>query len=86
MQAEKDRVLRLLKTAKSQLEGIIRMAEDDRYCVDISNQLMAAQSIIKKVNREIMAAHMAHCVKEAFDTGSGEEKIQEILALIDKMY
>ncbi|MHB1314900.1 MAG: metal-sensing transcriptional repressor [Christensenellales bacterium] len=86
MQAGKASVLQLLKTARGQLDGIIRMVEEDRYCIDISNQMLATQSILKKVNREIMSAHMANCVQEAFAQGSGEEKMQEILALMDKMY
>lgn len=38
----------LLKTAIGQLHGIQKMVEDDRYCIDISNQLLAVQSILKK--------------------------------------
>ena len=85
MQADKASVLRLLKTARGQLEGIVKMVEDDRYCVDISNQVLAAQSVLKRANREILTAHMASCVKEAIDKGGGEEKIQEILSLMEKM-
>lgn len=37
MMADKDTVIPLLKTAKGHIEGIIRMMEDNRYCIDISN-------------------------------------------------
>lgn len=40
--------MNLLKTSKGQLEGIIKMVEDDRYCVDISKQLLAVQALLKK--------------------------------------
>ena len=36
------------------------MVEEDRYCVDISNQLMATQAILKRANKEIIGAHMKH--------------------------
>lgn len=85
MQAEKSTVIRLLKTARGQMDGILKMMEEDRYCVEISNQILATGSILKKANREIMAAHLSHCVREAFQSGDGEEKISEILSLIEKM-
>lgn len=78
-------VLRLLKTANGQLNGIMKMVEEDRYCIDISNQLLATESILKKANREVLRGHMSHCVKEAFQSGNEEEKIQEILDLLTKI-
>ena len=48
MQAQRDKVERLLKTARGQLDGILKMVEEDRYCMDISNQLLATQSIASK--------------------------------------
>ena len=41
------------------------MIEDDRYCVDISNQLLAAQAILKSANQQILQAHIRNCVSEA---------------------
>ncbi|HCY53963.1 MAG TPA: CsoR family transcriptional regulator, partial [Kandleria vitulina] len=41
MQADAKKVLRYLKTARGQIDGIMKMIEDDRYCIDISTQLMA---------------------------------------------
>ena len=43
MKANKESVLRLIKTARGQLDGIERMIADDRYCVDISTQLLSTQ-------------------------------------------
>jgi len=85
MQSDKDKVTRLLKTAKGQLEGLIRMVEDDRYCIDISNQLMATQAILKKVNSEILHDHINHCVHDAFGTEEQNEKISEIMLIMDKL-
>lgn len=80
----KQQVLNLLKTSKGQIEGVIKMIEDDRYCVDISKQILAVQAQLKKANLKIIDQHIKHCVKEAFKEGYGDEKINEIIELIDK--
>ncbi len=86
MNAEKKKALQCLKTAKGQIEGIIKMIEDERYCIDISNQLMASQALLKKANKLILEQHMHNCVKSAFDNNeSKEEKIDEILNILNKL-
>ena len=85
MRADKQKVGRLLKIARGQIDGILKMIEDDRYCIDISNQILATESILKRANREIIRAHMQGCVKEAIEQGGGDDKIEEILATVDKM-
>lgn len=84
MVADKENVERLLKTARGQIDGILKMVEEDRYCIDISNQLMATQSILKKVNYEILSSHMMCCVNNAQGTDR-EQKIEEVLAIMQKM-
>ena len=85
MLAEKERISGLLKTARGQIDGIMRMVEEDRYCIDIANQLMATQAILRRTNQEILRAHLEHCVKTAVESGDADEKIDEIVKLIDKM-
>ena len=85
MMADKDSIRRLLKTTRGQLDGILNMVEEDRYCIDICNQIMAAQSILTKVNKEIMAAHMEHCVAQAMSEQERSEKIEEVVALMGKL-
>lgn len=75
MKANKESVLRLIKTARGQLDGIERMIADDRYCVDISTQLLSTQAILNKANREILKGHVEHCVKEAILTGDVDVKL-----------
>lgn len=83
---DKDRssVINLLKTSKGQIEGIIKMLEDNRYCVDISKQILAVQALLKKANLSIINQHIKHCVRQAFNEGRGDEKVDEIIELIDK--
>nr|WP_312576550.1 metal-sensing transcriptional repressor [Sedimentibacter sp.] len=84
MKADKVSINRLLKTAAGQIEGISKMVEENRYCIDISNQILAVQSILRKANKEIIKAHMESCVKEAFEKGNEADKIEEVVSLIDK--
>lgn len=88
MRADRNEVVRLLKTARGQVDGILSMVENDRYCIDISNQIMAAQSILAKANRAVLKAHMNGCLREALESGDAEkadEKLREITDLLEKL-
>lgn len=85
MMADQKTVLRLLKTARGQLDGIITMVEEDRYCIDISQQVMATGAILTRVNKEILSAHLKHCVKEADNDREREEKIDEFVSTLGKI-
>lgn len=85
MKADKAKVTRLLKTARGQLDGILKMVDEDRYCIDISNQLLATQAILRNVNREVLHAHLGCCVEDAFDKGDAHKKIEEIMEIMDKL-
>jgi len=77
-------VLNLLKTSKGQIEGIIKMIEDERYCVDVLKQVLAVEAQLKKVNLMILEQHVKSCVKQAFEAGHGDEKIEEVIELLGK--
>ena len=85
MQADSNKVLRLLKTARGQIDGIIRMVEDDRYCMEISQQLMATAALLNTVNREVLTAHLKGCVASAETQRQREEKIDELVAMLQKI-
>lgn len=85
VQADKKAVTRLLKTARGQLDGILNMIDEDRYCLDISQQVMACQSLLGKVNREILTAHLTHCIKDAQTPAEREEKSAEMVKILEKL-
>ena len=88
MQADKDKTIRKLKTVGGQIDGLIKMIEEDRYCIDISNQLMASISILKNINKEILHAHLKHCLYHSINNNNPDdvkEKIEEIEKIIDKL-
>ena len=85
MKKERIKAMQSLKTARGQIDGIIKMIEEDRYCIDISNQIFASQSLLKKANLIILENHLSHCVKDACISGNGDEKIEEIMNILDKI-
>ncbi|MFY4749061.1 metal-sensing transcriptional repressor [Aliarcobacter butzleri] len=85
MNEEKQKAVQALKTAKGQIEGIIKMLEDGRYCIDVSNQIFAVSSLVKKANLLILKQHMNHCVLEAVNSGDVNNKIDEITQVLSKI-
>ena len=86
MMADKKQVTRLLKTARGQIDGILKMVEEDRYCIDISNQILASEALMRKANVEILHGHLKTCVKDAMVSGDGvEEKLEELRHTLTKM-
>lgn len=85
MMADQKAVLRLLKNARGQIDGIIKMVEDDRYCMDISQQVTAADAMLRRVNKEILTAHLKHCVENAQSDQERADKIDELVNALGKI-
>lgn len=81
----KKNALKHLKSAQGQLNASYTMLENDRYCVDVSNQILATIAQLKRANEALLKQHMKNCVHDAFETGNGDEKIDEVLKLVSKM-
>ena len=85
MMADEKTVLRLLKTARGQIDGIIKMVEEDRYCMDISQQLTAADAMLRRANREILSATLKQCLDNARDDKERADKIDELVKALEKI-
>ena len=85
MNVEKKQAIQSLKTARGQIEGIIKMIEEQRYCMDISNQIAASGALIKKAQILILKQHISHCVTMAMATENSEEKWEEITKILEKI-
>ncbi len=81
---ESAKALGHLRTARGQIDGITRMIEEDRYCIDVANQISAAIALLKKANLIILKQHMNTCVKDAAKLKNGSEKIDEIAMILEK--
>jgi DNA-binding FrmR family transcriptional regulator len=76
----------VLKTARGQVEAVIKMVEDNRYCIDISKQILASISLLKKANSQILKEHLETCVREAAyskEPSEIENKIKELEDIIE---
>lgn len=85
MMADPNKVLRLLRTARGQMDGIIKMVEENRYCMDIAHQLMATEAVLNRANQEVLTAHLKQCVKTARTEEEREEKIDELVQMLGKI-
>ena len=80
---EHEKIKKYINIAKGQLDGIVKMIDDDRYCLDISDQLLATRSLLKKTNNMILKNHIDNCVKNAVISGDNE-KIDEVIKALEK--
>jgi DNA-binding FrmR family transcriptional regulator len=85
MKADKTKVKRQIAIAKGQLEGITKMIDQDEYCIDISNQLLATIALLKRVNNIIVSAHLSSCVLEAKDSDDVNKKLKEMEGILERM-
>ncbi len=81
---ESRKALDLLATARGQIDGIVRMVEEDRYCIDVSKQVLAAIALLKKVNLVVLKQHMNTCVADAMKNHNASAKIDEITLILEK--
>ncbi len=77
--------LKFVRMAQGQLKHIEKMIENQEYCIDISNQLLAVMSLIKKANLNVLKKHMETCVKDAVTTGNIDEKIRELETIMNQV-
>ena len=79
MRAEAASVGFRLRSARGHLDGVIRMVDDDRYCIDVLHQLSAVQGALERARREVLEAHLRGCVPEAVAEGRIEDIVDELL-------
>ena len=74
---------RRLRRIAGQVAGIQRMLDEDRYCVDVLNQVAAARAALDQVGKVVLGAHVEHCVTEAFRNGTAKERARKRDELLD---
>jgi DNA-binding FrmR family transcriptional regulator len=84
---EKEVVLKRLRRIEGQVRGLQRMVEEDRYCIDVLEQVSAATRALQSVALELLDDHMAHCVADAVKSGGDEAsaKLNEASAAISRL-
>lgn len=76
----KDDLLGRLKRIEGQVRGLRRMIEEDKYCIDILTQLNSATAALKAVGVGLLDGHARHCLRESFEQGEGDAKVDEMVA------
>jgi len=81
----KNSLLHRLKIARGHFEKVIKMVQNDEYCLDITQQTYAIQNAIKKVDEVILEHHLKTCVKDALISDKRvDEKVEEILEVFKR--
>ncbi|GAA5013244.1 hypothetical protein GCM10023206_22590 [Acinetobacter puyangensis] len=85
IQPHKKAILNRLSRIAGQVNGVSRMVEKDRYCIDILTQISAVRSALDAVSTQLLADHTNGCVRKAVLEDGGEDAITELLNIIKKM-
>lgn len=79
---DKRRLLTRLRRIEGQARGLARMVEEDRYCIDIMQQIASLRAAADAVALVLLRDHLEGCVVEAVRSGGQEEKIDEVVEVV----
>ena len=82
--ATKKQILTRLRRVEGQIEGIERMVEDDRYCIDVLTQVSAVQGALDKVALGLLDDHARHCIVDV-DKTERPERSDELVAAVGRL-
>ncbi len=77
-----------LRRVEGQVRGVIKMLEEDRYCIDVLHQVQAVKSALARAESEILKGHAESCVESAIASGDSEaqrEKVSELVDLFERL-
>jgi DNA-binding FrmR family transcriptional regulator len=81
--ASKPKLLNRLNRIEGQVRGVVRMIEDDRYCIDVLTQLQAVRAALVRVETEMLKDHLGHCIESAIVSGDADAQRQKAAELIE---
>jgi DNA-binding FrmR family transcriptional regulator len=82
---ENDNTIRRLKTIEGHLRGVIRMVEEDTYCIDVIRQIQAVEAALNKVSTKILEDHLNSCVITAIQ-GNDKKERERVLKEITEVF
>ncbi len=80
--ADKQRILTRLRRIEGQARGLAKMVDEDRYCIDIMQQIASLRAAADAVALVLLRDHLDGCVREAVLGGGGAEKIDEVVEAV----
>jgi DNA-binding FrmR family transcriptional regulator len=82
---ENDNTIRRLKTVEGHMRGVIRMVEEDAYCIDVIRQIQAVEAALNKVSAQILEDHLNSCVTTAIKGNDPKER-ERVLKEITEVF
>lgn len=79
-----ERITHRLKIARGHLDRVIKMMEDDTYCIDVMHQMQAVEKGLKETGNLLLENHLKNCVSDAIAKGEKDEAISEIMQVFKK--
>jgi CsoR family transcriptional regulator, copper-sensing transcriptional repressor len=83
--ADKDQLGKRLARIEGQVRGVQRMVDEDRYCIDVLQQISAIQAALNKVALGLVDGHVRHCIADAGAEDSREEMTTELMGAVGRL-
>ena len=83
MLIDKENTLKRLNRIEGQVRGIMKMIEEERYCIEVLQQMQAVKAALSKVEDAILKDHSNTCVASAIASGNAKQQQEKFNELID---
>ncbi|MFM7030847.1 MAG: metal-sensitive transcriptional regulator [Micrococcales bacterium] len=85
--SDKAKYQRQLRRIEGQVRGVLKMVEEDKYCIDVLTQISAITSSLESVALALLDDHLNHCVKGAVESGGEdlENRLTEVSEAISRL-
>jgi DNA-binding FrmR family transcriptional regulator len=80
----RERIIHRLKISRGHLDKVIKMMEEDAYCIDVMHQMQAIEAGLKETGNLLLENHLKSCVADAIRNGKADESIAEIMQVFKK--
>ncbi|MBI3984342.1 MAG: metal-sensing transcriptional repressor [Candidatus Levybacteria bacterium] len=79
-----ERIIHRLKIARGQLDAVIKMVVEDKYCIDVIHQSKAVQEALKQIDNIMLENHLQTCVGDSFKSGNQKKATEELMRVFRK--
>lgn len=83
--ADKEDLMRRLRKLEGQVRGVQQMVEDDRYCLDIVQQIQALTAAAREVSLLVLGDHLRGCVASAAAGDDRDAAVKEMMTVLGKV-
>lgn len=80
----KERIIHRLKISRGHLDRVIKMVDEDVYCIDVMHQLLAVESGLSETGNVVLEHHLKSCVADSIKDGRAQEAVGEIMQVFKK--